>query len=278
MSRPETCSGASDAAGEALAGTATQGGRWLIVELRGAWGRDAVADTDMPPGVRAQLDAFDGKVILARRPDRRRGVTVFRAEVSEGSSTVVAQQLESLEQLPLATGVGGEPVAGPLVLVCVHGRRDACCARLGLPLFTALSGAVPPGRLWQVSHLGGHRFAPNVLVLPHGVQLGRIPLDRALEVAALLEDGRIPLDLYRGRTLYAPAVQAAEIAARRVTGCDGFDEVRLLSHDGALVTFATAAGELTIRVEERAGPSVPASCGADAEPTKGWLASLESAA
>ena len=45
----------------------------------------------------------------------------------------------------------------------------------------------PPERLWQSSHLGGHRFAPNVLVLPHGVQLGRIPLERAAEVARLLE-------------------------------------------------------------------------------------------
>lgn len=277
MTVPETCSDASHAAGEALAGTATQGHRWLVVELRGAWGRDAVSDTDMPPDVRAHLQAFDGKVILARRPDRRRGVIVFRAEVSEGRSTVVAQELDSLEQLPLATGAG-DPVSGPLVLVCVHGRRDACCARLGLPLFTALSGSIPPPRLWQVSHLGGHRFAPNVLVLPHGIQLGRVPLDRAQGVAALLENGRIPLDLYRGRTLYAPAVQAAEIAARRLTACDGFDELRLVSHDGALVTFATPAGELTIRVEERAGPKVPASCGTDGEPTKSWLASLESAA
>ena len=105
-------------------------------------------------------------------------------------------------ELPGATLAGGDPVAGPIVLVCTHGRRDACCARLGLPLFDALAPHLPPERLWQSSHLGGHRFAPNVLVLPHGIQLGRIPLERAAEVAELLEDGRIPLDLYRGRTIY----------------------------------------------------------------------------
>ena len=55
----------------------------------------------------------------------------------------------------------GDEVAGPIVLVCAHGRRDACCARLGPPLFDALAPHCPPDALWQSSHLGGHRFAPE---------------------------------------------------------------------------------------------------------------------
>ena len=98
----------------------------------------------------------------------------------------------------------GDDVAGPIVLVCAHGRRDACCARLGLPLFDALNAQLLPTHLWQSSHLGGHRFAPNVVVLPYGIQLGRIPLERAADVVDLVTAGRIPLDLYRGRTIYAP--------------------------------------------------------------------------
>ena len=90
----------------------------------------------------------------------------------------------------------------------------------GLPLFDALASHVAPDRLWQASHLGGHRFAPNVLVLPQGVQLGRIPVERSHEVGQLLAHGRIPLDLYRGRTLFAAPVQAAELAVRSVTGYD----------------------------------------------------------
>ncbi len=117
-----------------------------------------------------------------------------------------------------------------------------------------------------------------MLVLPNGVQLGRIPLERAAEVARLLEDGRIPLDLYRGRTIFGPAVQAAEIAVRAVTGRDRVGELRLVSHDGDLVTFATPDGELAARVESRPGPAVPASCGADPESTAGWSVAIESAA
>ena len=260
-----TCVGASVAAAEPLAGTATEGTHWLLVEVRGAWGRDAVADSGLPPEVAAALAAFPGKAILVRRPDRRSGVTVIRAEVDETGGVAVLQELETLADLPSALNGGGDPVSGGIVLVCAHGRRDACCARLGRPLFSVLEPHFAPTQLWQSSHLGGHRFAPNVLVLPGGVQLGRIPVERAAEVAELLGQGRIPLDLYRGRTIYAPRVQAAEICVRTATGCDHVTDVRLVSVDGALVTFSTPSGELTAEVAEDLGPAIPVSCGAEPE-------------
>jgi hypothetical protein len=203
---------------------------------------------------------------------------VLRATGDARGGTAVRQELESLAELPDADLGKGDPAAGPIVLVCAHGRRDACCARFGRPLFEALASYVAPERLWQSSHLGGHRFAPNVLVLPQGVQLGRVPVERAHEVADLLAHDRIPLDLYRGRTLYGPPVQAAEIAVRSLTGYDAPGDLQLVSHEADLVRFSTPAGERTVRVEERLGPVVPVSCGADPEPAVGWVASIESEA
>lgn len=281
-----SCSGASLAAGEELAATATQGTEWLLVEFRGTWGRDAIRDSGFGSAVSEALVGFPGKVILVRRPDRRRGVTVMRATVSESGGTATRQKFDDLAAVPWvdleradlerADLERGELVGGPIVLVCGHGRRDTCCALLGGPLFAALSPSIAPERLWQASHLGGHRFAPNVLVLPDGVQLGRIPIGRAREVADLLARGRIPLDLYRGRTLYPPAVQAAEHAARLATGCDTLTDVRLVSHERDLVTLATPGGDLVVRVEERPGPVLPVSCGADPEQTVRWVTALQS--
>ena len=73
MSATETCSQASLDAEEPLAGTATEARRWLLVEVRGAWGRDPVADTELPPGVRERLSELEGRVTFVRRPDRREG-------------------------------------------------------------------------------------------------------------------------------------------------------------------------------------------------------------
>ena len=272
-----SCSASSLAASESLTGTATSGTRWLLVEVRGTWGRDVVADSGLSDEIRATLAGFPGKVLFVRRPDSKDGVFVCAVTASESGGSARSQRLDRLADLPDADFEAGEPVAGPIVLVCAHGRRDACCATLGVPLYAALDGLLPPRRLWQSSHLGGHRFAPNLLVLPHGVQLGRIPIDRAAEVTELLAAGRIPLDLYRGRTIYEPPVQAAELAVRHETRCDAIADLRLLAHVGGTVSFATPGGELEVRVEELPGPLVPVSCGADPEPTRAWVTSLAGA-
>jgi len=263
----EACADASARAGIELAGTATETSRWLLVEHRGAWGRDAVEDTELPGAVRQTLTTFPGRTLLVRRPDRRgERTTVFVAEATETGGRLTRTELETMGEL--AGGVaGGEPIPGPLLLVCVHGRRDTCCARLGIPVFDALAPHGDPECLWQSSHQGGHRFAANVLVLPWGVQLGRVTPRDAARVVALLEDGRIPLDLYRGRALYPPAVQAAEVFARAHLGVDSVGGLELLAVDGDRVTFAHAGGEASLAVEERPGPAVPASCGAEPETT-----------
>ena len=66
-----SCAEASLDAGEELAGTATEAADWLLVEVPGAWGRDALADTALPDAVREALLAFPGRAVLVRRPTRR---------------------------------------------------------------------------------------------------------------------------------------------------------------------------------------------------------------
>lgn len=179
---------------------------------------------------------------------------------------------------------GGEPIdlaaaaatPGPLVLVCTHGRRDPCCARLGPPAYEALEGHLDRSLLWQSSHHGGHRFAANVLVLPWGVQLGRVGPADAVDVAAALRDGRIPLAHHRGRTLYEPRVQAAEVAVRRAHGLDRPEALRLAEAGDTRVRFETPLGLLEAFVEERPGPAVPASCGDDPAPTTAFAVRVES--
>ena len=92
-----------------------------------------------------------------------------------------------------------------------------------------------------------------------------------------MREGRIPLDLYRGRVLYPPHVQAAEIAVRTSTGCDRVGDLRLLADEDGRVTFATPAGERTAAVERRDGPVISISCGAEPEPTTIWEATVEPA-
>jgi hypothetical protein len=65
------------------------------------------------------------------------------------------------------------------VLVCTHGSHDVCCGRFGHPLYEELRqeyAAASAGKLrvWRTSHIGGHRFAPNLIDLPEGRYWGRM--------------------------------------------------------------------------------------------------------
>lgn len=256
MAAAETCSASSLAVGELLAGTATQARRWLLVEVAGPWARD-VDETELPAPVRRVVDGFDGRVQMLRRPDRRNGERiVFVAESDETGGTL--RRLHSLDDPG-----GGDPVAEPLVLVCCHGRRDPCCARLGTPVFDALRGHVADGALWQTSHVGGHRFAANVLVLPAGILLGRVSAADSARVAAELTAGRIPVEHYRGRTIHTPEVQAADAAVRRHFGLAGLADVSVVCVEEANVRLATPAGQIDAVVETGVGLPLRESCGKD---------------
>lgn len=260
MASPVTCSASSLAAGEALAGTATQATRWLLVETRGVWARD-VEETELEAHVRASVEGFDGRVLMIRRPDRRDGQpAAFLAETREDGGSV--RRLTGLDDL-----AGGELLDGPLVLVCCHGRRDACCARVGTAVFAALEAHVPQERLWQSSHLGGHRFAANVLALPAGVLLGRVVPDDAERVADALAEGTIPVDRFRGRTFHTPEVQAADAAVREHFGLTGTHDVAVVEAVDGRVRLATPVGEIEAAVVAEPGPERLESCGADPAPS-----------
>ena len=105
-------------------------------------------------------------------------------------------------------GSAGVTDADAAFLVCTHGRHDVCCAVRGRPTVDALAEPVPGPGLGD-QHVGGDRFAANVLVLPSGLLYGRVDVD---DVPALVEsavDDEVHLERLRGRVGLAPVVQAA---------------------------------------------------------------------
>ena len=270
---PEPCSDLSLAAGEPLHATATTATGWLLVEVPGTWPRDVSDEQALPPTTRAALDSWlsrapGRRLLFVRRPGRvRPGLAAFLVRAEEATAEVRRLDLRAHDELATVDlDRDGDPVDGSLVLVCGHGTRDACCARRGTAAYGALAGALAEDALWLSSHQGGHRFAANVLVLPAGLQFGRVePKDARLVVRRALE-GRIDLARYRGRTWYEPAVQAAELAVRESAGLDGVDDLRLRAVEDEVVRFVTRDGaEHAAAVTRRDGPSIPASCGAEAD-------------
>ena len=106
----------------------------------------------------------------------------------------------------------------PLLLVCTHGKHDRCCARHGRPLYDALAEQADDGWVWQSPHVGGDRFAGNVVVLPRASTSAGSGPRRPGRCWTSTSPAASHLDLYRGRSAYTFAVQAAERAVRERGG------------------------------------------------------------
>jgi hypothetical protein len=270
--REEFCSEVSLQNAEPLAGTASRVDHWILVEYRGLWGYDAVAGSGLSDEVKARLrgqrDARPNtKLLFVRRPHRRdhpslrvfwgsspeRGGELFHAEV-EGYDELVDLDL---------TRPGGERLAHPLLLVCTHGKHDRCCARYGRPLYKALEEHAEEDWVWQASHLGGDRFAGNVVFLPDGLYFGRVvPAD----VWSVLDEylaGRILLHRYRGRSAYTFAEQTAEVVVRRATDLRGLEDLELVEHQGEHVRFRAGARLFDVAVSYEPGSLTYLTCTAE---------------
>jgi len=224
------CSFVAEAAGDAREGTAPPADRWFLVEHPGPWGRVALAQSGVDPravtAIGAWAAAQRGRVLLVRRPGRRVRDGAprrwFRIDSRPGHEEIRTGTFADEAELVGAVDAAGELSTGPLHLVCAHGRHDTCCAVRGRPLAAAL----PPDSTWQSSHLGGCRFAPAVVLLPHGYVLGGMSAADAPGVVRAFRDGRLDPRWVRGRSSLSPAVQVAQHHARAATGALGVDALR----------------------------------------------------
>jgi Sucrase/ferredoxin-like len=260
------CADRSAARGEPLPGTASRFRSWLLVEQPGPWGHDALVQSDLPTDVGTRLRAVGRRlhlrVLLIKRRGRGRSraracyVVYSGARERRIGAFEVGDPAELLD-LDLEGMVRrrfegvGRPVEGPLYLVCTHGKHDSCCARRGGPLYRALAD-LPAA--WESTHVGGDRFAGNLICFPHGLYFGRVRPGEAPGVAGAYADGRIVLEHYRGRSAFSPPVQAAEQIVRERHGIVGVDDLLLVGHrelgaDRHRVEFARGPERHVVEVE-----------------------------
>jgi len=268
-----SCAPASALRDEPLAGTATHVRTWVLLEHSGPWGNDALLDARLSdglgPALKQQARTYRAKILLVRRARAKadpRRLNVFVADAHPRSPRLehgTVDDLRAVLDLDLTAfregGTSGlAPYDGSLFCVCTNGRHDACCAELGRPVAMALDEAHPE-QSWEVSHIGGDRFAGNLVVLPEGIYYGRLDPQRALAVAGSHLAGELDLDHLRGRASYPMPVQAAELHLRRRVGATRVADVALVRRavegDVTTATFAVAGATYLVRVRTVLDPA-----------------------
>ncbi len=224
MSAPsgaDRCAPLAQRRGDELLATAAPVKRWLLVEQPGRWGRNALRESHIEPSLASRLAAAAAdagvRIVLIRRPgrvpatDARAWAYIDSRPGREGVRW--GSYSDHSELLGVLDGSSGRPDTAPVYLVCAHGRHDACCALRGRPVAAELS-RLRPGQVWECSHIGGDRFAANVVVLPEGLYYGHVPPESAADFVVAYDAGRVALPLLRGRSSLAAPVQAAQHHAR----------------------------------------------------------------
>lgn len=182
-----------------------------MLEYRGVWRPKVVTDHDLDATTKTWLDSrqaeYRAKGLASRlQMIKQRSSGELRLFTIQGDIT----RVRVAPDYALLITAEDQAVEGVNYFVCTHGQRDLCCAEFGMPVYRALRDRVQD-RVWQTSHLGGHRFAANVLAAPTATLYGRVTPQDLDTLLAATESGSLYRPLARGRTCYAPEVQAAEI-------------------------------------------------------------------
>jgi (2Fe-2S) ferredoxin len=255
-----------------MLGTAFPASLMLLVEQPGPWGRTGLLDSRFDRGVAhrliARLDRQRVRVVAIRRPGRtpvdglRRWALV---DCRPGRERLIwgsfddDRELEGLD-VPAVFGGGavtenasnGADDSAPLYAVCAHGTHDVCCAIRGRPVAAALD-LLRPGRVWECSHVGGDRFAANVLVLPSGMLYGRVVATEAQAFVEAAESGGVLEQNLRGRVGLPPEVQAAIALVHRENPGLMISEIRpagsrWLAPDLSVVRLRVETGLVEVQV------------------------------
>ncbi|MFT3862250.1 sucrase ferredoxin [Micropruina sp.] len=242
-----TCSVAWDDAGLPAWGTAPRSDFWVAVEQNGPWGARAFTQSrlDQATGaaIEAEVLAAGGRPLLIRRPashadhadhPRRRVYVAGGLAGTPWLLTGSVAEPEVVLALPFDQLAEADPdaLAGAIdwlerldegvLLVCANAKRDLCCAVRGRPIALEADRAAP-GRVWECTHTGGHRFAPTGLVLPSGQSLARLTPDVALAALRAADAGLLASETFgpwhdRGRGHLEPVCAVAEAYVRELIG------------------------------------------------------------
>ena len=275
MQMTMTCAEQSRAVAETLAGTFKPADTFFLIESSlpdyGGWQGEAVksAATGGPfaPCLAHLQSAPRAKVLFIRKPQSE-GMNFYIALTNQATPRLYHTGLAdyaALLQLDISslTADGTPRINGrdmteidELYTVCTNGRHDPCCAARGTPVYHELTAQAGAERVWQTTHIGGHRMAATLIAFPQGIVYGHVDPPDVEALVTNQRAGYLLTHKYRGRGAYAghaldaaahQAAGAAEAVIRERTRQYRLDDLRLqeardLGGKCTRVTFLDADG------------------------------------
>ncbi len=232
MEHSSFCAALSQAAHEDMIGTASTHFSYVLIECPYPWAAQDMESKRVPQNLRDLVATVKSAKLPVRfllftgdREGDSTRILLFRQQ--EGfSSGYLRRELEvdTIEEIaPLLSeylsdrGFEIECRESKIqdYFICTHGSHDKCCAHFGYPFYRQAKAILsdlnlPDVRVWQVSHMGGHRFAPTFMSFPDGRYYGAV--DQAAFRTIVQRSGNMDAlrTMYRGWGILPKQAQVVE--------------------------------------------------------------------
>ena len=259
-----SCSELSLKSNEELFGTAPRVDVWFLLEYRGAWSDNTFVSSKISENVKRRIDECLESIpnsrlqLIKRQNDSEGKLKFYLAKSDELDPKLFEFDLSDYEEildLDVDEMLSGESnLRGrALFLICTNGAHDKCCGKYGVPVYLEAVKREDGFMIWQCTHLGGHRFAANVLFMPYGIYYGRVDLGSVSELIEDAKNRHIRIENYRGRCCYSREVQAAEYFLRDNTGISDLNSIRFngakRSGSDISVEFHSVTDEIVYQIQ-----------------------------
>ncbi len=231
----EYCSLVTRDLNEPLAGTALHAKHLVFITWpKRFWDRDVLLSEGGFPETLGEdqhvWSALAGKVTIRLITDGTVGtdsceVLIYPEAVRytvapENLSDVLAAHFAGTPALPAT------PITTPQIMVCTHGKHDKCCAKFGGAVVQRLREGVDARqasvKVWESSHLGGHRFAATLATFPQARVYGYLTPELADEWLEAFFANQVHAPTYRGLIWLGGLAQVAEAFGQEVCQQNGW--------------------------------------------------------
>ena len=232
------CSKTSINNNEFIYGTASNNKYWLLVEYSSSWSDDPIKNNLLEKVLNERflnlsIQSEKPRILFIKKTRKQKSISLFFIICKENDAKLKKLIFNAYKDI---LKVKIEEVflrlekektffnnQDSIYLVCTNGKRDKCCSKFGLPIFKELA-KLRNQNAWQCSHVGGDRFAPNILCFPSGIYYGQVSVEKVKDIIVENENSRLFIDNLRGRCCYDRFTQVGEYFIRKkISNLDMFD-------------------------------------------------------
>jgi len=236
------CSTASRYFKEQLAGTAANSGTFILIEHANPFPEkiiEAHFDAEWIRGMQLLAKSMKGKVLLIRNKKTNfKDCRISFVDCSACRYFTIQTAIDNLHNIDLPGYIASPDTVwqtDPFFVICTNGKKDKCCAKFGFPVYKFFESFNADVNVWECSHVGGDRFAANVVAMPFGIYYGHVAVEDVGHIMVRTLLRKIYKNKFRGlsrRSFYEQAIECHLREHLQNYDIDFEIHTQLLSHEG----------------------------------------------